>query len=153
MSAADYIDQKAEELRRKTEKLRQRQFNEGYAVGYGEGHAEGRAWVGRMREAQERGKAFDEPFPVSELPVEQIEDGCAGAGEITWFMRLRMHWVWPHLMVLLTICVLAALIALGFGVVWLVRQLAGVVGGGTIFIAVLLIGVYLFLWNIYRPQD
>ena len=153
MSMADYIDQKAKELRQKTGKLRQKQFNEGYVIGHGEGHAEGRAWVAHMREAQERGKPFDEPFPVSELPVDQIEDECAGAKENTWFVRLRLHWVWPHLLVLFAICVLAALIALGFGIAWLVRQLAGVVGGGTIFIALLLIGVYLFLWNIFRPED
>ena len=153
MPIAEYIDQKAEELRRKTEKLRREQFDEGYAIGYAEGHAEGDAWVARMREAQARGKPFDEPFPVSELPVGLTEDECASTKEDTWFRRLKRHWIWPHLLVLFAICVLVDLIALGFGVVWLVQQLAGIVGGVTIFLTLLLTGVYLFLWNMFRPED
>ena len=149
MPIVEYINQKAEELRQKTEKLRQEQFDEGYVIGY----AEGDAWVARMREAQARGKPFDEPFPVGELPVGLTEDASAGAKEDTWFRHLRRHWVWPHQQVLLAICVLVDLIALGFGVVWLVQQLAGIVGGVTIFLTLLLTGVYLYLWNMFRPED
>ena len=57
------------------------------------------------------------------------------------------------MLVLFAICVAGGpLIALGFGVVWLMQQLAGIVGSFTIFIVLLLTGVYLFLWNLFRPE-
>ena len=39
------------------------------------------------------------------------------------------------------------------GVVQMVRQPAGNVGGGTIFIILPLTGVYMFLWNLFRPEN
>ena len=125
-----------EHIAQKTRKARQKQFNQGYATGRYEGLAE---W-------------FDDPFPANKPPIDHAEDASAGAGEGTRFQRLKRHWTWPHLLVLFTICVLVDLVALGFGVVWFVQQLVGVVGGVTIFIALLLIGAYLFLWNLFRPE-
>ena len=141
-----------EHIVQKTRKARQKQFNRGYAIGRIEGLAEWRSWNERRLQAQERGERFDDPFPVSKPPIDHAEDASARAKEDTWLQRLKRHWIWPHLLVLFTICVLVDLVALGFGVVWLVQQLAGIVGGGTIFITLLLIGAYLFLWNLFRPE-
>ncbi len=141
-----------EHIAQKTRKARQKQFNQGYATGRNEGLAEWRSWNERRLQAQERGERFDDPSPANKPPIDPAEDASAGAGEGTRFQRLKRHWTWPHLLVLFTICVLVDLVALGFGIVWLVQQLAGIVGGVTIFITLLLIGAYLFLWNLFRPE-
>ena len=46
---------------------------------------------------------------------------------------LQRHWVWPHIMILALVCLVIDLVALGFGIVWLVKYVADIEGSGTAF--------------------
>ena len=74
--------------------------------------------------------------------------------ERSFICRLRRHWVWPHIMVLFVFCLVIGLVALGFGIVWLVEYMAGIEGSGTTFWIVaaglLLAGIYRVLYKIFR---
>ncbi len=66
------------------------------------------------------------------------------------YERIKRHWVCPHLVAFFIICLLIDLIALGFGIVWSVRYLAGLVGGWTLFGIVSVVALYLFIWGKVR---
>jgi len=53
--------------------------------------------------------------------------------ERSFMYRLERHWVWPHIMILALVCLVIDAVALGFGIVWLVKYVAGIEGGGTVF--------------------
>ena len=76
------------------------------------------------------------------------------ATESSFLHRLRHHWVWPHIMVLFVICLVIDLVALGFGIVWLVKYITGIEGSGTVFWIVaaglLLAGIYRTLYKIFK---
>ena len=67
--------------------------------------------------------------------------------------RIKRHWVWPHLVTLFVICVLIDLVALGFGIVWTIRYLSGLVGGWTLFWIFSVLALYLIIWRIARRRQ
>ena len=136
---ARYIDEKTEQLRRK-------QFHEGFQ----DGLKMGRDWFRRREAAAARGEPFDEPWPGSEeakrIKIEAIESSFP--------YRLKRHWVWPHLVILFLVCLVIDLVALGYGVVWLVKYAAGIEGSGTVFWmttgSLILLGAYWLLNKFIR---
>ena len=68
--------------------------------------------------------------------------------------RIKRHWVWPHLVPLFVICLLIDLVAPGYGIVWAVRYLSGLVGGWTLFGIFSVLALYLIIWaNVRRGQQ
>ena len=57
-------------------------------------------------------------------------------------------------MILLVVCLVIDIIALGYEIVWLVRYVAGIEGSGTVFListsALLLLGTYWLLYKFFR---
>ena len=111
-------------------------------------NAKGKAWNERRLQAEARGEPFDEPFPG-------IEDAKRReAIESTILFRLQRHWVWPHIMILFLVCLVIDLVALGYGIVWLVKYVAGFESSGIIFRitagSLLLIGAYGLLYKFFR---
>ena len=127
-----------------TKKVRARDIAKGRA----EGLAEARAWNRRRLEAEARGEPFDEPSLCSVVAKRRE------AIESTILYRLQNHWVWPHLVILFLVCLVIALVALGYGVVWLVKYVAGFESSGIIFRiaagSLLLIGAYGLLYKFFR---
>ena len=136
MTIAAYFEQKTKERRAQL-----------IAEGYAEGRAEMRAWYARKREVEAGGEPFDEPQPGSE-EAERIR---REAIESSVLYRLRRHWVWPHLMILFVVCLVIGVIAMGFGIEWIVRYIAGIKGSGTAFLILTLsllpIGAYRLLYG------
>ena len=136
MTMADYIQEKIEKRRARDE-----------ARAEAEARAEDRAWVARMREAQARGEPFDEPFPGSE-EAERIK---REAIESSFLYRLQRHWIWPHLVIFILVCLVIDVVALGYGLAWLVKYVAGIEGSGTVFWvttgSLLALGAY---WCLYK---
>ena len=107
------------------------------------------------REAQ--GEPFNEPFPGSEEANEMLktsaqeEDSAKG---YTGLERLQRHWIWSHLVILFLVCLVIDLVALGYGIVWLVKYVAGIEGSGAVFLitmgSLLLIGAYWLLYKLIR---
>ena len=139
MSIADYIDQKTKELRDKHEAEARSEFT-----------AEWNDWLDSKEAAEARGEPFDEPQPGSEEATRRKREAL----ERGVLYRLQRHWVWPHLMVLFVVCLVIDAIALGFGIVWLVKYIAGIEGSGTVLliltVSLLLIGTYWFLYKFFR---
>ena len=146
MTIAAYFEQKTKELRAKQE-----------AEGRAELEAEWIDWFDRQKAAEARGEPFDEPQPGSE-EAERIKDEEERIRretiESTRLYRLRHHWVWPHIMVLFVVCLVIDIVALGFGIVWLLKYIASIEGSGTVFLilmaSLLLIGTYRLLYKIFR---
>ena len=139
MSIADYFDHKTRELeaRQKTE-ARARLA------------AEWIDWSDRRKAAEARGETFDEPEPGSEEAIRRKRE----AVESRFLYRLQHHWVWPHIMVLFVVCLVIDLVALGFGIVWLVKYITAIEGSGTVFMitmgSLLAVGSYWLLYRFFR---
>ena len=133
-------------IEEKTEKLRAKNIARAEA----EARAEDRAWVARMREAKARGERFDEPHPGSE-EAKRIK---REAIESSFLYRLQRHWIWPHLVIFILVCLVIDLVALGYGVVWVVKYVAGIEGSGTVFWitmgSLLALGAYWYLYKFIR---
>ena len=136
---AQYFEQKTKESRAKL-----------LAKARAEGKAEWLDWYGRKRAAEARGEPFDEPDPGSEEALRREREAL----ERSFLYRLRRHWVWPHIMVLFMVCLVIDLVALGFGIVWLVKYVAGIEGSGTVFKitmgSLLAVGAYWLLYKFFR---
>ena len=136
MTMADYIQEKIEERRA-------RDVAKGIAIG----EAAVRDWYERKFEAERKGEPFDEPFPGSE-EAKRIK---REAIESSFLYRLQRHWIWPHLVIFILVCLVIDLVALGYGVVWLVKYVAGIEGSGTVFWittgTLLVLGAY---WSLYK---
>ncbi len=139
MSMAVYIEQKTKELRARRE-----------AESRAKLAAEWIDWSDRREAAESRGEPFDEPEPDSEEAIRRKREAL----ESRFLYRLKTHWVWPHIMILLVVCLVIDIIALGYGIVWLVRYVAGIEGSGTVFListsALLLMGTYWLLYKFFR---
>ena len=139
MTIAAYFEQKTRESRAKQR-----------AEALAELEAEWIDWFHREAAAKARGESFDEPRPGSE----EAERRKREAIESTVLYRLQSHWVWPHIMALFVFCLVIDLIALGFGIVWLVKYIAGIEGSGTVFlvlaVSLILIGTYRLLFKFFR---
>ena len=153
MSVAGFIDrqsekvrQQTEQIKQETERLRQEQFEKGLA----EVNANWSAWNERRLQAEARGEPFDEPWPGSE----EAEEVRGEAVESTFLYRLQRHWVWPHIVILFLACLVIDMVALGYGVEWLVKYVAGIEGSGTVFRitmgSLLLIGAYWLSFKLVR---
>ena len=133
-----------EYIQDQTHKARRKQFQKGKAEGKAEGLEKAAEWNERRLQAEERG----EPFPGSE------EAKRREAIESTILYRIQGHWVWPHIMILFLVCLVIDLVALGYGVVWLVKYVASIEGSGIIFRitagSLLLIGAYVLLYKFFR---
>ena len=133
-------------IEEQTEKLRARNLAREKA----EGIAEAREWHERLCEAKRRGEPFDEPFPGSE-EAERIK---REAMESTFLYRLQHHWIWPHLVIFILVCLVIDLVALGYGIMWLVKYVPGIEGSGTVFWvttgSLLALGAYWYLYKFIR---
>ena len=145
----------------KPRRERDRQYWEIFDKGYEEGLrgvlAECADWNRRRMERGAQGERFDEPFPGSREADEMLktsERKRDSAKERTWLERLRRHWIWPHLVILFLVCVVIDLVALGYGIVWLVKYVAGIEGSGTVFWvttgSLLTLGAYCCLYKFIR---
>ena len=139
MSIADYFDQKTRELEaRQKAEARARLA------------AEWVDWSDRRKAAEARGEPFDEPEPGSEEAIRRKKEAL----ERSFMYRLQRHWVWPHIMILALVCLIIDLVALGYGIVWLVKYVAGIEGSRTVFIitmgSLLAVGAYWFLYRFFR---
>ena len=139
MTIGRYFEQKTKELRARQE-----------AEGYARGRAEWLDWRERKEAADARGEPFDEPEPGSEEALRRKREALENSFEY----RLKRHWVWPHIMVLFVIAAVINSVALGCGIVWLVRYIAAIEGSGTVFWIVtaglLLAGTYRTMYKIFR---
>ena len=136
---AEYFEQKTKEARAKR-----------IAEGRARGKAEWLDWYARKEAAEARGEPFDEPEPGSEGALRRKRE----AQERSFMYRLQRHWVWPHIMILALVCLVIDAVALGFGIVWLVKYVAGIEGSGTVFKitigSLLAVGAYWLLYKIFR---
>lgn len=87
------------------------------------------AWNERRLLAEARGEPFDEPHPGSEEAKKIRREAI----ESTFLYRLKHHWIWPHLVIFSLVCLVIDLVTLGYGIVWLVKYVAGIEGSGTVF--------------------
>ncbi len=139
MASSDYIKRR-EEARKKKEEAR-------YLV---EEQAKVAkvwlCWNDRRKAAEARGELFDEPYPYSE----EWRRRRKAARQSTRLYRLQHHWVWPHIMILFVVCLVIDIIALGLGIVWLVRYILSIEGSGMVISIVagslVAIVVYCVLW-------
>ena len=146
MSVAGFIDRQSEKVRKQTERMRQQQFNEGKA----EGLRVAAEWIRRKDEHAARGEPFDEPIPDRE-EAERIK---RDAIESTFLHRLQQHWIWPHLVIFILVCLVIDVVALGYALVWVVKYVAGIEGSGTVLLittgSLLALGAYWYLYKFIR---
>jgi len=107
-------------------------------------------WSDRKKSAEARGEPFDEPEPGSAEAIRRKREAL----EKKFMYRLQRHWVWPHIMILTVVCAVIDLVALGYGIVWGVKYIAGIEGSGTVFMitmgSLLAIGAYWLLYKFFR---
>lgn len=128
MSIAAYFEMKTEDLKREREE-RRRRLEEEEKKAIARVHAEWDAWLARRAAAESWGKPFNEPYPSRPRAIAPVP-------KVTWLDRLKRRRIWPHIMAVGVICGVAGLIALGVGVVWLLNYIAGLIGGVTLFLVI-----------------
>ena len=119
------------------------------------------SWNRRRMAHEAQGEPFSEPFPGSKEATKLLKTSGQEQGssrERTRLEGLKRHWVWPHLLTLFVICALIDLVALGFGIAWLISRAADIVGGTALILIItlppLLIGIYLFIFRLFkRPWE
>jgi len=109
----------------KTKEERAKRIAEGCASG----KVEWLDWYGRKETAETRGDPVDERKPGGEEALRRKREAL----ERSFMYRLERHWVWPHIMILALVCLVIDAVALGFGIVWLVKYVVGIEGSGTVF--------------------
>ena len=133
-------------IEEQTENIRARDVAKGEA----QGKAAVREWYERKFEAERKGETFDEPFPGSE-EAERIK---REAIESSFLYRLQRHWIWPHLVIFILVCLVIDVVALGYGLAWLVKYVAGIEGSGTVLLitmgSLLALGAYWYLYKFIR---
>ena len=114
-------------------------------------------WNDRRKAAEASGEPFVEPHPYGEEWKRRRRE----ARQSTKLYRLQHHWIWPHLMILFVVCLVIDIVALGFGLVWLVKYVASIEGSGKVALiaagSLFAIIVYCILWagftKRHEPED